>query len=276
MLPTATTDAGSPPSARPARPWWRWHWCSARLREITRNMIFVLAFALGTARAFEMPTTQALLPNLVPAGLFPRAVAASASAMQAATIAAPALGGLLYAFGASWVYVPTATLYVLACVLTLSLPVRNQPLTQGKATLDSLLAGIRFIRSRPDIFGAISSTCSPCSSAAPPPCSRCSPRTSCSPGPGASACCARLQRWAPWRCRSGWRTSASNATSGGSCSSPWASSAWQPSPSACRNRSGCPSACWWYSAPRTWSAWSSAAPSCNSRPPTRCAAGSAR
>ncbi|MCR1758877.1 MFS transporter, partial [Pseudomonas aeruginosa] len=64
--------------------------------------------------------------------------------------------GLLYAFGASWVYVPTATLYVLACVLTLSLPVRNQPLTQGKATLDSLLAGIRFIRSRPDIFGAIS------------------------------------------------------------------------------------------------------------------------
>ncbi len=76
--------------------------------------------------------------------------------MQAATIAAPALGGLLYAFGASWVYVPTATLYVLACVLTLSLPVRNQPLTQGKATLDSLLAGIRFIRSRPDIFGAIS------------------------------------------------------------------------------------------------------------------------
>lgn len=56
--------------------------------EITRNMIFVLAFALGTARAFEMPTTQALLPNLVPAGLFPRAVAASASAMQAATIAA--------------------------------------------------------------------------------------------------------------------------------------------------------------------------------------------
>ncbi len=33
MLPTATTDAGSPPSARPARPWWRWHWCSARLRE---------------------------------------------------------------------------------------------------------------------------------------------------------------------------------------------------------------------------------------------------
>ncbi|WP_160288468.1 MFS transporter [Pseudomonas knackmussii] len=123
---------------------------------VTREMIFVLAFLLGSARSFEMPTTQALLPNIVPTALFPRAVAASASAMQAATIAAPALGGLLYAFGAFWVYVPTAVLYAIACSLVLTLPSRQQPLTQGKATLESLLAGIRFIRSRPDIFGAIS------------------------------------------------------------------------------------------------------------------------
>ena len=33
--------------------------------------------------------------------------------MQAATIAAPALGGLLYAFGAFWVYAPTALLYLM-------------------------------------------------------------------------------------------------------------------------------------------------------------------
>lgn len=123
---------------------------------VTREMIFGLAFLLGSARAFEMPTTQALLPNIVPTALFPRAVAASASAMQAATIVAPALGGLLYAFGAFWVYTPTAVLYAIACVLVLGLPSRQQPLTQGKATLESLLAGIHFIRSRPDIFGAIS------------------------------------------------------------------------------------------------------------------------
>nr|WP_294977914.1 MFS transporter [uncultured Pseudomonas sp.] len=123
---------------------------------VTREMIFVMAFLLGTARAFEMPTTQALLPNIVPTALFPRAVAASASAMQAATIAAPALGGLLYAFGAFWVYTPTAMLYFIACGLVLTLPARQAPAVQGKATLESLLAGIRFIRSRPDIFGAIS------------------------------------------------------------------------------------------------------------------------
>jgi len=123
---------------------------------VSRDMIFVLAFLLGSARAFEMPTTQALLPNIVPTELFPRAVAASASAMQTATIVAPALGGFLYAFGSVWVYGPTVVLYVIALSLMLSLPARQTPLNKGKATLQSLLAGINFIRSRPDILGAIS------------------------------------------------------------------------------------------------------------------------
>ena len=124
--------------------------------EITREAIFVLAFLLGSARAFEMPATQALLPSLVPAALFPAAVAASASAMQTATIAAPALGGFLYAFGSLWVYAPTALLYILACALMLGLPARQEPLRKERASLESLLAGIRYIRSRRDIFGAIS------------------------------------------------------------------------------------------------------------------------
>jgi MFS family permease len=118
-------------------------------------MIFILAFLLGAARSFEMPTTQALLPSIVPSALFPRAVAAR-SRQQSATIVAPALGGLLYAFGSVWVYGPTVVLYLIACLLMLNLPARQTPLNKGKATLDSLLAGIRFIRSRPDILGAIS------------------------------------------------------------------------------------------------------------------------
>ncbi|UXY53893.1 MFS transporter [Pseudomonas tohonis] len=123
---------------------------------VSREMIFLLAFALGAARAFEMPATQALLPNIVPAQLFPRAVAAAASAMQAATIVAPALGGLLYALGSLWVYGPVTVLYGIACCLMLTLASRQQVLRKEPASLESLLAGIRFIRSRPDILGAIS------------------------------------------------------------------------------------------------------------------------
>ncbi|MDI6935099.1 MFS transporter, partial [Serratia sp. Se-PFBMAAmG] len=123
---------------------------------VSRELIFVLAFLLGSTRSFEMPATQALLPNVVPPGLFPRAVAASASATQSATIVAPAVGGFLYAFGSIWVYGPTVALYAIACVLTLSLDARGQVAQRGRASLESLLAGIRFIRSRPDILGAIS------------------------------------------------------------------------------------------------------------------------
>lgn len=123
---------------------------------VSRELIFVLAFLLGATRSFEMPATQALLPNVVPPGLFPRAVAASASATQSATIVAPAVGGFLYAFGSIWVYGPTVALYAIACVLTLSLDARGQVAQRGRASLESLLAGIRFIRSRPDILGAIS------------------------------------------------------------------------------------------------------------------------
>lgn len=38
---------------------------------VTRELIFILAFLLGAARSFEMPTTQALLPSIVPSALFP-------------------------------------------------------------------------------------------------------------------------------------------------------------------------------------------------------------
>ncbi|MFJ3077592.1 MULTISPECIES: MFS transporter [Pseudomonas] len=123
---------------------------------VSRELIFALAFLLGAARSFEMPATQALLPNVVPPGLFPRAVAASASATQAATIVAPAVGGFLYAFGSIWVYGPTVALYAIACALMLGLDSRQQVPQRGRASLESLLAGIRFIRSRPDILGAIS------------------------------------------------------------------------------------------------------------------------
>ena len=123
---------------------------------ITREMIFILAFLLGAARSFEMPATQALLPSIVPVELFPRAVAAAQAAQQSATIVAPAFGGLLYAFGSVWVYGPSVALYLIAALLMSTLPARQLPLNKAKATLDSLLAGIRFIRSRPDVLGAIS------------------------------------------------------------------------------------------------------------------------
>ena len=66
---------------------------------VSSGMILLLSVLLGVARAFQMPSQQALMPTLVPIGLLPRAVAAASSCMQAAVIAGPALGGALYALG---------------------------------------------------------------------------------------------------------------------------------------------------------------------------------
>ena len=66
---------------------------------VAPNFILGLSVLLGCARALQMPAQQALMPSLVTPELLPRAVAAGSSTMQAAIIAGPALGGVLYALG---------------------------------------------------------------------------------------------------------------------------------------------------------------------------------
>ena len=78
---------------------------------------------------------------------------------SAATIAAPALGGIVYALGTGVVYALTGALYLIASVLMLRVQLfpQDAPATKPRSGgLDSLLAGIRFIRSRPAILGAMS------------------------------------------------------------------------------------------------------------------------
>ncbi|HTU63418.1 MAG TPA: MFS transporter, partial [Polyangiales bacterium] len=81
--------------------------------ELSRSTfaIYTILVLIGTARAFGSPTSQALMPNLVPLSAFPNAVAWSSTTWQVATVAGPALGGLLYAAaGAGGVYGCTALL----------------------------------------------------------------------------------------------------------------------------------------------------------------------
>jgi MFS family permease len=60
-------------------------------------LLFALAAAHGTARAFVGPAMSAIAPNIVPPALLPRAIALSSIAWQAASVAGPAVGGLIFA-----------------------------------------------------------------------------------------------------------------------------------------------------------------------------------
>lgn len=123
---------------------------------LSREWIYVACLLVGTAKTIEMPALQALLPGLVSSTLLPRAVAASAAATQAATIIGPAFGGFLYALGAGWTYLLVFSLQMLACTLLLLLPNSRHKHPPAEPGLKSLLAGIHFVRSRPDLLGAIS------------------------------------------------------------------------------------------------------------------------
>jgi MFS family permease len=119
--------------------------------------IFAVMTVLGCTRAFAMPTSQALLPNLVSREAFAKAMALNQSIFQVSTIVGPTLGGLLYLAGTQIVYGAVAVLLITATALTASLRGggRNVRIAQS-ANLQSLFSGLRFVRSRPIVLGAIS------------------------------------------------------------------------------------------------------------------------
>jgi len=112
----------------------------------------------GTARAFAGPAGSALMPTLVPGPVMPRAIAWSSTIWQIATIAGPALGGLVYGLGDSPTPVYGACLVaeLVSTVGFLAVRPRAQAARGGGATLDALLAGVRYVRSKPVLLGAIS------------------------------------------------------------------------------------------------------------------------
>jgi MFS family permease len=125
------------------------HWAS-------RGLLLWLSVALGMAKAFQMPAQQALVPSLVPTAVLPRALAFSSMGMQTAIIGGPALGGFIYVAGASVVYAVCAAGFVLAGVLFLRIGHPHVPPPKEPVTLNTVLAGFKFIWQRPVVLGAIS------------------------------------------------------------------------------------------------------------------------
>ena len=124
---------------------------------LTPRAIFALVFLIGAARAFQIPTMQALLPSLVPQSMLARAIAANSTASQAATVAGPAIGGVVYIAGPAIVYGACAALFIAAgALIHFVRPRRLQQRPLPSTGLASMLDGIRFIRHRPVVLGAIS------------------------------------------------------------------------------------------------------------------------
>ncbi|WP_266159217.1 MFS transporter [Dyella silvatica] len=126
------------------------------LHAINETGILALMLVISTAKAIESPSMQSMVPALVPPRLLPRAMAVNGSALQAAMIMGPALGGLLYIAGPGVVYTVSAVLYLIAATMMGQLRYEQAPPKREPATLKTLFAGVHFIRERKDILGVIS------------------------------------------------------------------------------------------------------------------------
>jgi MFS family permease len=118
--------------------------------------VFAVLVLFGSARAFMGPATQAILVNLVPPESFSKAVALSSSSFHVAVILGPTLGGLFYLAGPKTVYMISSALLVAAVVMMCMVKSVKQPSNREPATWHTVLEGLRFVRSRPVVLGAIS------------------------------------------------------------------------------------------------------------------------
>ena len=123
----------------------------------TPGPVLAVMIVFGTARAFMAPASTALMPNLVPKSLFGSAVALNSSAWQVATVAGPAIGGLIYAAtGPKIVYAIVAVLLGLAVAFMAGLKAPKAEVSREAATWQSVVEGLQFVWRREAILGAIS------------------------------------------------------------------------------------------------------------------------
>jgi MFS family permease len=118
--------------------------------------IYALLVLFGAARAFANPAGQAILPALVPSHDLANAVAWNSSVVQAATIAGPAVGGILYAIHPTAPFIVAGLGFGAAACLVAAIRLgaavgRREPVTWSR-----LVAGLAFVRSKPILLGAIS------------------------------------------------------------------------------------------------------------------------
>lgn len=123
---------------------------------LSRELLFFAVFLIGCARAFELPTSHALVPATVPTRLLPRAVAAWSSANQVATISGPALGGLIYAVQPVAVSAICVVAFLTSVTLVSLIRVdTNVVANREPPTFSSVLAGFHYIRRRKRLLGVI-------------------------------------------------------------------------------------------------------------------------
>jgi len=123
---------------------------------VERWVLLLMSVALGAIKPYQMSAQSAVLPALVPTALLARAQAFSSAGLQSAVIGGPAIAGVLFLWGNAVVYATCVLLYAIGAVLCLRVRYEHVPPPREPVTLQTLLAGVRFIAGHRLMLGAVS------------------------------------------------------------------------------------------------------------------------
>jgi MFS family permease len=130
---------------------------AGRIQADTVWLVYLIIFVGGIARSFLQPTRTAYAADLVPRELYVNSITWRSSTWQFAAVAGPAMGGLLLGFGGAALAHLVATLFLMVAWVSLVAVATRHPAAATSASpgLSSLFEGVRFVRSRPVLLGAL-------------------------------------------------------------------------------------------------------------------------
>ena len=120
-------------------------------------LVYVCLGVLGVASAFGNPAASALVPNMLKGRLLANGISLNSMTWQFASVAGPALGGLLLLFGSTFTYSIAVALTLGSALLVVLMGDLKQTHHENPDLgFGAVLGGFKFILSEPIVLGAIS------------------------------------------------------------------------------------------------------------------------
>jgi MFS family permease len=117
-------------------------------------LLFVCAAAFAALSGLQRPSLEALLPRLVSPELMPAASAINFLARNVGSVAGPSLGGLLAATaGPTIAYSIDLLTFLVSLVALWQMRAVPPPPDADRPSLRSIIEGIRYAKSRPELMG---------------------------------------------------------------------------------------------------------------------------
>lgn len=118
--------------------------------------VFIVAALTGVLNGFLPAASSAMVSNLVPRAELPQAIALMSLSFQGGSVLGPALGGLLFSFGAPIPYAVGCGLFLASLLLVLITKAPPQEKVEPGRTLEMIREGLIYVRDNKIVLGALS------------------------------------------------------------------------------------------------------------------------